>query len=84
MSGFTGLCLVACPQLQRRHGRGHASAAPELPREPARAGSEGDVIPNNQLGGTTVNIIIQGDVNDAEAFYRKVNEARNQFERRGN
>ena len=43
-----------------------------------------DVIPNNQLGGTTVNIIIQGDVNDAEAFYRKVNEARNQFERRGN
>ena len=42
------------------------------------------MIPNNQLGGTTVNIIIQGDVNDAEAFYRKVNEARNQFERRGN
>ena len=33
-------------------------------------------------GGFTVNIY--GDVNDAEAFDRKVNEARTRFERRGN
>ena len=33
-------------------------------------------------GGMTINVY--GDVNDAEAFYRKVNEARQEFERRGN
>ena len=33
-------------------------------------------------GGLTINVY--GDVNDAEAFYRKVNEARQEFERRGN
>ena len=35
-------------------------------------------------GGTTINIHVSGDINDAEAFYRKVNEARLEFERRGN
>ena len=35
-------------------------------------------------GGSGVTINVYGDVNDAEAFYRKVNEARTQFERRGN
>ena len=33
-------------------------------------------------GGLTINVY--GDVNDAEAFYRKVNEAREEFQRRGN
>ena len=32
-------------------------------------------------GGLTINVY--GDVNDAEAFYRKVNEARLEFERQG-
>lgn len=48
-----------------------------LPRgaEVQRAGAGGG-------GGMTINVY--GDINDAEAFYRKVNEARTRFGRRGN
>ena len=47
-------------------------------------GGGGMAMAGGMGGGMTINVTINGDVNDAEAFYRKVNEARLEFERRGN
>ena len=79
-------------QVQRNFAGGMALVASQRGPEivnvlPSRVRRDPRGIPhrgNGSAGGRRLTINVYGDVNDAEAFYRKVNEARQEFERRGN